>query len=164
MRCCFSGGYTIRWKVLPCEHFVDQDTERPPVHALPVAFIKNHLGCNVLRSAAHCVRPKYSFSREKKSNYRSGRVVPSNNLLCEAKIRQLYVSYMVQEEVLRLQNGHGSVGDAVAVSYTPCLPAFSLFTRFLSLAYVQLLYQKKKTEYLDVPVHYAHAVQVLYGE
>lgn len=45
-----------KWRK-PGQHFVDQNSERPPVYRLIVSFALNYLWCQILRRAAQSPRP-----------------------------------------------------------------------------------------------------------
>ena len=66
------------------EHLVGEDSERPPVDRLAMAFIKEHLGGQVLRRAAQSVRARLA-------------------ILGEPEVGQLQVALLVDQNVLRLQ-------------------------------------------------------------
>lgn len=46
------------------QELVEDDPHRPPVHRLPVALPEDHLGCNVLRCAAHLRKETKSSEKE----------------------------------------------------------------------------------------------------
>lgn len=70
----------------PVDHLVDQDAQRPPVHALPVRHLPQDLGRQVLGRAAQRLRR-----------------VALHVLLRQAEVRDADVALGVQEEVLGLQ-------------------------------------------------------------
>ena len=68
------------------DHLVDQDAQRPPVHALPVRHFPQDFRRQILRRAAQRLRR-----------------VALHVLLRQAEVRDADVPLRVQKEVLRLQ-------------------------------------------------------------
>jgi len=66
------------------QHLVGEDAERPPVHGLAVALIKEHFGCQVLRSAAERISARLA-------------------VLGKSEVCQFEVALLVDQDVLRLQ-------------------------------------------------------------
>ena len=70
----------------PIDHLVDQDPQRPPVHALAVGHLPQDLGSQVLRRSAERLRR-----------------VSLHVLLGETEVGDADVALGVQKEVLRLE-------------------------------------------------------------
>mmetsp|Transcript_60194 Transcript_60194/g.140679 ORF Transcript_60194/g.140679 Transcript_60194/m.140679 type:complete len:216 (+) Transcript_60194:440-1087(+) len=78
----FLGGIERR---LPVYHLVDQNAQRPPVYRQAIGFLLDDLGSHVLRGSTH----------------RVGLPVPE--VLGEAKVRELQVAGLMDQDVLRFQ-------------------------------------------------------------
>ena len=70
----------------PVDHLVDQDAQRPPVHALPVRHFAQNLRRQILRRAAQRLRR-----------------IALHILLGEAEVRDADVAFDVQKQVFGLQ-------------------------------------------------------------
>ena len=87
------------------DHLVDQDAQRPPVHALSV-----RLRVNEREEGDHF--PDDFWSKVLGSATKGMRSVSFDSLLGEAKVRDADVTLRIEDEILRLQV---SVDDVVVV-------------------------------------------------
>lgn len=65
----------------PCKHFVDQDTESPPIDWLPVTLIQQNLRRYVFRSTANGKGSLRDNLREAEINHLEVAIVSNHNIL-----------------------------------------------------------------------------------
>lgn len=99
------------------EHFVQEDAQRPPIHCLPMTFVEDDFGREVLRCA--CAREAFNTQKPfccccEVLQRTAQRPRPRSGLhvLGEAEVAQLEVARFVEEEVLGFEV---AVEDVVGV-------------------------------------------------